>query len=495
MKRHAGRGPLASKHQQSFIEHDPRDVGQIELLRIRNRKPLKPSEFVGCAREVVRIACKRHLAENAEKEPRVESPRKAGRRERPVEVHKAFGAGNQARAEKRFPARMLMESALFGCFRKHEAGLFAQLPDGAGGKHGNGPRRRGLRQTRHARWSKRRGQGNVVILPADRAPGKNEFVRHEDRVPAALPDQNSRAGVHVSEKEYARCIADCWVGCVRSVLHAVFPGVHVGRVVWDKSLFSLNRLGCRKPTWQEANGSFKAIAGLDCSQGSNKQYAQVGIFFRKFFRFSTELRLSFVIRWKAQLCGLETTAKDLAMTRRATSIFIAGLAASGILAGTASIAAADGGRKGGHWHEGHHGGWGMIADPISFEQLDVDGNGEISKEEFDARYSAWIAAADASGDGMLQKEELEAYVMEQARAMIERNSDSMFNRLDSDGDGAVGDAELQEKMGRSRRDSRMFSWLDSDGSGSVSAEEFESASGKMDRRRNGWNAGRNGDNR
>lgn len=179
------------------------------------------------------------------------------------------------------------------------------------------------------------------------------------------------------------------------------------------------------------------------------------------------------------------------MTKRATNILIAGLAASGLLIGTALTAAADGDRNGGHRGKGHHDGRGMMGDSISFEQLDADGNGEISKEEFDARYSAWIKAADTNGDGMLQKEELEAHMMEQARAMIQKKSESMFNRLDSDGDGAVSDAELQEKMGSSRKNDRMFNWLDSDDSGAVSAEEFESASGKMD----GRHKGRKGKNR
>ena len=183
------------------------------------------------------------------------------------------------------------------------------------------------------------------------------------------------------------------------------------------------------------------------------------------------------------------------MTKRATNVLTAGLAASGILIGTALTAAADGDGKGGHWNKGDHYGRGMMGGSVSFEQLDADGNGEISKEEFDARYSAWIKAADANGDGMLQKEELEAYIMEQARAMIEKKSESMFNRLDSDGDGTVSDAELQEKMGKSRKDDRMFDWLDSDDSGSVSAEEFESASEKMEGRRDGRKKGRKSEDR
>lgn len=215
---------------------------------------------------------------------------------------------------------------------------------------------------------------------------------------------------------------------------------------------------------------------------------ETGIF-QKFFLSFDGILTSLRYRMEGADRGLETITMEVAMTKRATNILIVGFAASGILVGTALTAAADGGRKGGHWNKGHHGGWGMMADPISFEQLDADGNGEISKEEFDARHSAWIKAVDANGDGMLQKEELEAHVMDQVQAMVEKKSELMFNRLDSDGDGAVSDVELQEKMGKSRNDDRMFNRLDSDDSGSVSAEEFESALSKMD----GWRDGRNKD--
>lgn len=84
------------QHQHRLVEHNARDVRQVQLLRIRNRKPLKSPELIGCVREVIRVALKRDLAKNAEKEPRIESPRKTGRGECAVEVNESFGAWNQA---------------------------------------------------------------------------------------------------------------------------------------------------------------------------------------------------------------------------------------------------------------------------------------------------------------------------------------------------------------------------------------------------------------
>lgn len=162
------------------------------------------------------------------------------------------------------------------------------------------------------------------------------------------------------------------------------------------------------------------------------------------------------------------------MKNRATKIIIAGTAAGGMLLATAIGAAADGkGRD--RDREGH--GWqgGMFGGDVGFEQLDTDGNGEISKEEFDARHAAWLAMVDANGDGMLQQQELEAYILERIKAMAAEQSGRMIERLDSDSDGMVSADELGSKMGSDRRSDRMFDRLDADDSGGISADEMESA--------------------
>lgn len=164
------------------------------------------------------------------------------------------------------------------------------------------------------------------------------------------------------------------------------------------------------------------------------------------------------------------------MKNRAIKIIIAGTAAGGMLLATAVGAAADGGGKG-RDRDRDGDGWrgGAFGGDVGFEQLDADGNGEISKEEFDARHAAWLAMMDANGDGMLQQQELEAYILERIKAMAAKQSERMIERLDSDSDGMVSADELGSKMGRASRGDRMFDRLDADDSGGISADELESA--------------------
>lgn len=179
------------------------------------------------------------------------------------------------------------------------------------------------------------------------------------------------------------------------------------------------------------------------------------------------------------------------MKNRATKIVVAGVASGGMLIATAVGAAADGGRKGDDRDRGGHG-WqgGMFGGDVGFEQLDADGNGEISKEEFDVRHAAWLAMVDANGDGMLQQEELEAYILERIKAMAAEQSGRMIERLDSDSDGMVSADELGSKMGGSaRRGDRMFNRLDADDSGGISAEELEAAKA-MGKKSRGWDGKR-----
>ncbi|MGR3760205.1 EF-hand domain-containing protein [Roseobacteraceae bacterium NS-SX3] len=110
-------------------------------------------------------------------------------------------------------------------------------------------------------------------------------------------------------------------------------------------------------------------------------------------------------------------------------------------------------------------GFGPHGARMSFEEIDSDGNGEISKAEMEAVKEARFAAADANGDGKLSLEEMQAQGAKRAAERAER----MLKRLDSDGDGALSLAELPSP----RRHGDMFTRIDADGSGGVSKEEFE----------------------
>jgi Ca2+-binding EF-hand superfamily protein len=101
-----------------------------------------------------------------------------------------------------------------------------------------------------------------------------------------------------------------------------------------------------------------------------------------------------------------------------------------------------------------------------FAELDANGDGSVSAEEFAAGASRF-ARADANGDGLLTAAEIAAAGEERAAQRAER----MVARLDSNGDGALSEEEI-----KSRRDpARMFERLDANDDGSVSAEEFAEA--------------------
>ena len=83
----------------------------------------------------------------------------------------------------------------------------------------------------------------------------------------------------------------------------------------------------------------------------------------------------------------------------------------------------------------------------------------------------------ANGDGALSRDELIA----RSEARIETRVDRMLERLDTDGDGQLSQAEMEEaREGRGFRHGRggpnperMFERFDADGDGSVTQAEFD----------------------
>lgn len=117
---------------------------------------------------------------------------------------------------------------------------------------------------------------------------------------------------------------------------------------------------------------------------------------------------------------------------------------------------------------------------MTFEEIDVDGSGEITTEDFAAMRDARFAELDANSDGSISLEEFTASQM----ARSEERATRMFERLDADGDGALG-RDVLESQRRGNGGERMISRFDEDGSGGLSAEEFEEARAKMGERRKG----------
>lgn len=110
-------------------------------------------------------------------------------------------------------------------------------------------------------------------------------------------------------------------------------------------------------------------------------------------------------------------------------------------------------------------------DRATFQELDTDGNGEITQSEMEAHRNARFAKADTDGDGKLSLEEATAKGQERAAKRAAR----MFERHDANKDGFLDSEELPKP----RRAGKFFERMDADGSGGISEAEFAEARERM----------------
>ena len=129
---------------------------------------------------------------------------------------------------------------------------------------------------------------------------------------------------------------------------------------------------------------------------------------------------------------------------------------------TQAVAAASGHEKGAH---------------PRFEAIDTDGDGTLTRAEFQAHMDSRFAKADANGDGVLTREELEAQVGKHQSERRARMLDRIFEKRDADGDGVLSKAEMQ-----AGRQDRVFARVDANGDGVLSQAEFENAKHKRAKR-------------
>lgn len=121
---------------------------------------------------------------------------------------------------------------------------------------------------------------------------------------------------------------------------------------------------------------------------------------------------------------------------------------------------------------------GMQRAPISFEQADQDGNGEISKEEFASRNEAHFSETDANSDGSLDRDEL----MLSGEKRLEERVDAMIERFDKNDDGVLAQDEMPKPRDSKRAD-KFFDRADQDDNGSISKAEFDEAQEHMGKHR------------
>ena len=132
-------------------------------------------------------------------------------------------------------------------------------------------------------------------------------------------------------------------------------------------------------------------------------------------------------------------------------------------------------------------GRGPSGDALVFEELDVDGSGEITLEDLEARKDSRFAEIDTDGNGSIS----EAEFMAHAEGRAGERAAEMFARLDADGDGELSRDVLESRSGRGSGE-QMISRLDTDNSGGVSAEELEAGKERMANRGGGKRGGGEG---
>ncbi|XOV87117.1 MAG: EF-hand domain-containing protein [Pseudomonadota bacterium] len=111
-----------------------------------------------------------------------------------------------------------------------------------------------------------------------------------------------------------------------------------------------------------------------------------------------------------------------------------------------------------------------------FEHLDADGDGQISRAEFDTPEARRFLDADGNGDGAVTLEEMRAHrAVRQAEMMakqaehrqkMEARMDKMFTEMDTNGDGAVTPDEAHNAA---------FARMDRDGDGYLTKREMKNA--------------------
>ncbi|WP_171209741.1 MULTISPECIES: EF-hand domain-containing protein [unclassified Ruegeria] len=112
--------------------------------------------------------------------------------------------------------------------------------------------------------------------------------------------------------------------------------------------------------------------------------------------------------------------------------------------------------------------------PPTFQELDANGDGEISEAEVTAYGQQRFSTADADGDGQLSVEEMLASAQARASDRVTK----MFEKYDADEDGFLS----QEELPKPRRGAKMFERIDADGNGTISEQEYADAQDKMQRR-------------
>ena len=117
-----------------------------------------------------------------------------------------------------------------------------------------------------------------------------------------------------------------------------------------------------------------------------------------------------------------------------------------------------------------------ILNPPTFENLDINNDGKLSKKEIEKQRDFMVESMDLNGDKMVSTQELIKRRAKRADFFAKR----MIKKLDSDGDGSLSFSEL--KKSQQWKLERMFYRVDKNNDGFISKEEAQTARKNMSKR-------------
>ena len=108
-----------------------------------------------------------------------------------------------------------------------------------------------------------------------------------------------------------------------------------------------------------------------------------------------------------------------------------------------------------------------ILNPPTFENLDINNDGKLSKKEIEKQRDFMVESMDLNGDKMVSTQELIKRHAKRADFFAKQ----MLKKLDSNGDGSLSFTEL--KKSQQWKLERMFNRLDKNNDGFISKEEAQ----------------------
>jgi len=100
---------------------------------------------------------------------------------------------------------------------------------------------------------------------------------------------------------------------------------------------------------------------------------------------------------------------------------------------------------------------------MMLERMDTDGDGQITRTEYETAHGTRFSAMDTNNDGALTADEMNKMRQTKREEMRQRR----FDRMDTDGNGQISEEEFNTQG------SEMFSSMDANQDGTVSQSEIE----------------------